>query len=285
MDIFYQAFEDFFEQLLINAPSIISAVFVLVGFVFIARITGTGIEKMLRRSDTVTTYHPFFIKLIRWIIIFVGLLISLNILGMRTIANSLLASGGVTAIVLGFAFRDIGENILAGFFLAFSRPFQVGDLIQSEGLEGRVKGVELRHTHIRTADGCDIFIPSSQIFNKPLFNYTRDGLRRTGFTVGIDYADDIGKAMNLLLDVVSGQAGVLKQPAPNITISGFGANYVEVQAWLWLNMAQSDQSLSAVRTRVMEACRKKLLEEKFILSSSVTTALDVNPLSVNVENQ
>jgi len=69
-----------------------------------------------------------------------GVLIGLNILGFYGLVTSILASGGITAVVLGFAFKDIGENFLAGFFMAFSRPFRTGDLIASEGLAIRIFG-------------------------------------------------------------------------------------------------------------------------------------------------
>lgn len=157
-----------------------------------------------------------------------GLIIALNLLGLRGAAASLLDGGGVTAVVLGFAFREIGENFLAGFVLAFSRPFEVGDLIQSEELLGEVRGIELRHTHIRTADGRDIFIPSSQIVNKPVVNYTRDGLRSPSFTVGIDYADDSERARQILLKIVQSTEGVLEIPA-------LAAQYVELEVVFWID--------------------------------------------------
>ena len=96
-----------------------------------------------------------------WIAAFVGALLALKVMGFEGVAAGMLAGGGATAIVFGFAFRQIGENLLAGLFLVFSRPFRIGDLIQSGGLpEGTVEALDLRNTHIRTTDGRDIFIPN-----------------------------------------------------------------------------------------------------------------------------
>lgn len=146
---------------------------------------------------------------------------ALNILGFYGLATSILAGGGITAVILGFAFKDIGENFLAGFFMAFSRPFRTGDLIESEGLKGLVQTIELRHTHIRTADECDVYIPSAQLLSKPLFNYTRDGLRRGTFSVGIDYGDDADRACRLIQEKVAADEKVIPKPAPAVQIAGF----------------------------------------------------------------
>jgi small-conductance mechanosensitive channel len=64
-----------------------------------------------------------------WGVGLLGFALALNLVGLRAVASGLQAGGGITAVVLGFAFREIGENLLAGFLLAFSRPFKVNDII------------------------------------------------------------------------------------------------------------------------------------------------------------
>ena len=266
-------------------PLLIYAILLLVAFIVLGKLVAKAIKKGLERGDFSTTYQTFFLKLVRGLFYVIGLLLALNTLGFTSIATSLLAGGGITAVVIGFAFREIGENILAGFFLAFSRPFSIGDLIQSEGLQGRVKGVELRHTHIRTADGCDIYIPSSQIFNKPLHNFTRDGLRRAGFIIGVDYEDNIQKALEILLKELSSFDEILRDPKPALLISNFTANYVEIQVYFWIDTFNQEISMGRVRTAAMEACRIKLIENNYTLSSNVTTSLQMNKLNVVMDNQ
>lgn len=82
------------------------------------------------------------------------------------------------------------------------RTFKPSDFIRSGDFEGRVEGIELRHTHIRAADGRDIFIPCYELFSHPLVNFTRDGLRRLTFRLGLDYGDDIDRARKMLLESV-----------------------------------------------------------------------------------
>lgn len=268
-----------------KAPQFIYAFIVLLCFIIIGRMISAIVRKTIRRSALSDTYLSYFTNIISWSFGLVGIIVSLNILGLQYISASLLAGGGITAIVLGFAFRGIGENILAGLFLAFSRPFSIGDLIRSEGLEGLVKGVELRYTHIRTFDGCDIFIPSAQIFNSPLYNYTRDGLRRVDFTVGIDYGDDIREALEVLQETTERIDGILPDPKPAIHIQGFTANYVELRVFFWINTFDKNTSLLNIKTETMEMCRNALISNGFTFSSEVRTAIDLDTLRVFLERE
>ncbi len=272
------AFVDFFPRLLFAL--------VVAGLIYVAgRMASAGVARLLKRSTMPGAYHSYFGKLTRGIFIFIAFVIFLNLIGYSGLAASLVAGGGLTAVMLGFAFKDIGENFLAGFFLAFSRPFNTDDLIESEGIQGRVKSIQLRHTHIRTSDGCDVFVPSAQLFTRPLRNYTLDGLRRGNFTVGIDYGDDVQAAGDLLLEVAKSTAGVLSEPKPSIHIRGFDPNFVELQVFFWINAKEQEANLTAVRFRLMNKCREALLENGYTFSSSVSTNVDMLPVDVSLRRE
>ncbi|MDX1495582.1 MAG: mechanosensitive ion channel, partial [Longimicrobiales bacterium] len=200
--------------------------------------------------------------------------LGLQILGLTAVATSLLATGGLLAVILGFAFREIGENLLAGLFLGVSRSFDVGDLIESSGHLGKVREIDLRQVWIRSSDGRDIFIPSAQIFRNVLVNFTRDGLRRGDFVVGVDYADDIERARELLLACTREVPDVLETPAPSVRISEFQSQYCELQVYFWID-TELGPGLSEVRSDVMAACLKVLRAEGYTLSSDVSTAVAV----------
>lgn len=273
-----------YERLIAFLPRLLIAIIVVFIIYTIGKWFAKGVVRFLKRSSIPETYHEYFGKLIRIIGAFVAFVVFLNLIGYQTLAASLLAGGGLTAVMLGFAFKDIGENFLAGFFLAFSRPFTTDDVIETDGILGQVKSIQLRHTHIRTGDGCDVFVPSAQLFTKPLHNYTLDGLRRGSFTVGIDYGDDAEKAAELLLDTTKATDGVLDTPKASVQIKGFDPNFVELQVFFWIRAKNQEASLSVVKTRAMNNCRKVLINQNFTVSSNVTTALDVNPVEVLLRN-
>jgi small conductance mechanosensitive channel len=257
------------------APRALLALVVLFVFVFAGRLVGRGVGLVLKRGGLTPTHQLFFRRLVIWVAMLLGLAMALNLLGLGGVAAGLLAGGGLTAVVLGFAFRQIGENLLAGLFLAFSRPFNVDDYIESGSFQGTVRKIELRHTHIRTPDGRDIFIPNSQIFNSSLVNFTRDGLLRPSFTVGLDYRDDVAAACELLARVTAAVEYVLAEPPPQAHVSGLAASVVEIEVVYWVNTFADGFNGLRVKGEVMDRCREALLAGGFTVASEVTSRLDV----------
>ncbi|MDX2480958.1 MAG: mechanosensitive ion channel [Desulfuromusa sp.] len=264
------------QDVTVLTPKILMSLFVLVLFIWIGRLLARGVAGVLLRNAKSKTIVQFVKQLTIWLISLLGVIPALNILGWGSLAVSLMAGGGLVAVVFGFAFREIGENFIAGFFLTFSRSFEVGDYIESEGLKGEVKTIELRHVHIRTPDGCDIFIPSAQIFKSPLFNYTRDGLRRPSFVVGIDYADDPGEAVNVLLAATNNTAGVLTNPRAIVVISALQPQYVELQVNFWVNTFEPGLTLLEIQNHVIASCCKALKNKKFTFSSDCSSNLNLS---------
>ncbi len=170
------------------------------------------------------------------IVVVLGIVLFLRQLGWGDVAGGLLAGAGVSAIVIGFAFKDIGENFLAGFFLAFSRPFTIGDLIQVEGFKGTVRSMHFRSTHIRTYDGRDIYMPNGMLMKNPLVNFTRDGLLRHDFLIGLDYGDNIPRAIQIIMQIVKSYEHLAEGPAlaPFVTIDEYSTSTINLRTSIGL---------------------------------------------------
>lgn len=270
MDQLAETFRDDLQALVAFGPRIIAAVLVLIAFYYLGKYFGKLVIAVVRRASVREIHEAFIRALTITLSLFFGLVIAFNILGLEKIAVSILAGGGVTAVVLGFAFREIGENFLAGIFLAFSRPFKIGDLIRSEDIEGYVREIELRYTHLRTEDGKDVYLPSSQLFARPVINYTQDGLRRISFTVGIDYSNDSAAACALLQNTLRQVPGVLAKPAPSVYILALAPQYVELEAFFWIDVFESSGRILAIQTEALDRCRQALLEESYVVSADTT---------------
>ena len=278
---FYERLAEFQEF----APKLVVAVLILAFAYAVGRIVGRMVATFLKQTQVSVTHKEFFRRLTIWLASSAGVFMALGHLGQGSFATGLLAGGGVTAIVLGFAFREIGENFLAGFFLAFSCPFNLGDLIESGDLRGKVMSIELRMTHIRTVDGRDIFIPNAQIFNRPLVNYTRDGLRRLTVGIGLDYGDDGQRASELILETCRKIPGVLQAPAPSAGVASFEPTFVKLELYFWINTFDPKTDITQIQTSIMEACRRALKESGFTFSSEVVSgvALEGTPRPVKLE--
>jgi small-conductance mechanosensitive channel len=255
---------------MIMAPRMLAALAVLIAAWIVGKIAARLLKAVLARSNLRYTHKNFFGRLLVWLFLLIGLSIALTLVGLGGAAKGLLAGGGVTAVVLGFAFREIVENFLAGFFLAFNPPFNLGDLIESGNLQGTVRNVALRSTHIRTVDGRDIFIPSSQIFKNPLINYTKDGLRRQEFTIGIDYANDADVACRLLRDTVAQSGLALEKPAPFVGITNFTSNFVELTVHFWIDTFNPVPGVQSQRASMMALCRRTVIDAGYTISADIS---------------
>ncbi len=241
----------------------------------ICLLLGIGIKRLAvrrlkKRTDDILLVN-FVGRLILVSFVLLGTMFLLKAIGLGSAAGSILAGAGVSAIILGFAFKDIGENFIAGFFLAFSRPFGNGDLIELEGIKGVVKEMSFRTTHIRTYDGRDIFLPNAMLVKNPLSNYTRDGLLRHKFVLGLDYGDDIALAMKTVLDDLAKMPELeqSKSLKPFIAIENFNVSTVDLGIYFWINSHRQGRNVVEVKNEVMERSLASLSNAGFTLPADI----------------
>lgn len=279
MEFVLDSFRADWEAVLGYAPRLVYAAFLFGVFAVIGSYAGRLARTVLGRSPRFRTNQRFLSRLFSWLFVSAGLLLALSLLGFTGIAASMLATGGVVAIVLGFAFREIGENILAGFFLSFSRPFELGDLIQTGEFTGTVRAIEWRYVHLRTADASDVFVPSAQIFGEPVTNFTRDGLRRPSFTVGVAYHDQPERVLALLEGAVKSVPEVAPGLKPFVTIRAFGAQVVEYEVFFFVDLNQAGRDLVATSNSVKTNCWRALRDAGMTFSSDVSSALEIQTVA------
>ena len=251
---------------------------VLIKRVFRSRVYG-------RLSDPLMM--KFVVGVIRWTILGVGILVCLKILGLGNVAIGLFSGAGVAALVLGFAFKDIGENFIAGILMAFNRPFKQGDLIQLGDQKGRVHTMGLRETVIKTYDGKDVFIPNANILKNNLINDTVDGLLRYEINLGLDYGTDLDKAFAIILDTVKSIDGVLKIPEPKVYVDSFGESTINIQYTLWVDLFDNSLDRLFIKSQAYYKVWENLTESsiampgKIIELKSYTEDLPINIKSNN----
>jgi small-conductance mechanosensitive channel len=257
------------------SPRLIYAAALLILFFLFARIFSNLVGRIMHRSERLQLQERYVRRLVMWAIRVLGVLFALSVMGFKGLAASMLATGGVVAIVLGFAFREIGENLLAGIFLNFSRPFEVGDLIKSGDLTGTVRAIDVRSVHIRTADACDVFVPSAQIFREELYNYTRDGLRRPSFCIGVAYHDEPEAVVSLLQNMVRQVDDVLPEPQALVSIKEFADSWIVYEVFFWVDVTKSARGLVDVTNDVKIQCWRVLGDAGMTYSTDVTSALEI----------
>jgi small-conductance mechanosensitive channel len=196
-------------------------------------------------------------RLAQWTTILIGLFISLSIVIPTLKAGDLIQLLGISGVAIGFAFRDILQNFLAGILILLTEPFQLDDQIVFKDFEGTVENIQTRATTIRTYDGRRIVIPNSELFTNSITVNTAFENRRLEYDVGIGYGDDIDEARRLILEAIHETEGVLQEPAADAIVVDLAASTVNIRArwWIqpphWANVLDlQDQVLTAIKNKL-----------------------------------
>ena len=225
-----------FQKLL---PNIVVALVVFAIFWLVAWVVGRVFTRWAKRRgrDNLGEVLGSFLK---WIIILFGVLIALTIVIPSLNPADLLAGLGVGSVAIGFAFKDILQNWLAGLLLLIRQPFQVGDQIIVSGYEGTVEWIETRATIITTYDKRRVIIPNADVYSSAVTVNTAHPLRRSQYDVGIGYGDPIDVARDAILAALSETPGVEKKPDYEVLVWDLAASWVTLRVRWWTNSVRTD---------------------------------------------
>ncbi len=207
--------------------------------------------------------NPFFAslvqKLVQWLVLLGGVLVALDLLGATALVGAVMGSAGVIGLALGFAFKDIAENYVAGVLLSIRRPFSPGELLRIDNThEGKVAALTSRATILVTHDGNRLTLPNALVFKSVVLNFSSNPKRRLEFSIPIDVTESIRCVQELALEVLRGTDGVLADPAPSWTVEAYDAGGITLRFFAWVDQRESD--LGKVRSEAIHAVRTRLEE-------------------------
>lgn len=269
-EIFLESLLKYWEAIQVRSPRILAGILVFLIFLGLAILLRRSVKRFLNRRMEDPLTGRFLVQIAGAIIIIIGVSVALQIVGLGRFAGGLLAGAGVGAFIIGFAFKDIGENLLAGVMLAFSRPFRIGDTVEVNGVQGVVLSLNLRNTRLKTADGKDVYVPNGNVIKNNLFNHTIDGFMRYEFTLGIDGSEDFDRAREVLIQAARSTPGVLNHgKEPLVIIAGTDSNAVLFRLLFWVDTFDRSLPVATIRSNVMGTAIKALMAEGFYMPSSI----------------
>ena len=188
--------------------------------------------------------NPFLQELarttIRWFVLAIGILIALEILQATALVGAVLGTAGVLGVALGFAFKSILENYLAGILMSVRQPFAPRDHVVIDGNEGIVVSLTSRATILMTLDGNHLRLPNALVFGSVTLNYTRNPQRRFDFEVGIGVNEDLIRAQALGVEELGRIDGVMVKPPPRALITALGDSNVQVRFHGWVDQREHE---------------------------------------------
>lgn len=188
--------------------------------------------------------NPFLMSMVRRVIQFTlvitGLVVALELLDATALVGAVVGTAGLAGLALGFAFKDIVENYLAGILLSVRQPFAKNDLVDIAGHLGKVVRLTGRETILMTPDGNHVQIPNATVFREPMLNYTRNPRRRVRIEVGIASGEEPSAALDVGCRVLRDMDGVLSDPKPDGLISGYGNGTTELRFFGWVDQRHAE---------------------------------------------
>ena len=191
------------------------------------------IKRVLLKRDIDPSVKTFVGSLVNVVLTILLIISVVGALGVQTTSfAALLASAGVA---VGMALSGNLQNFAGGLIVLLFKPYKVGDWIESQGVSGTVKEIQIFHTILTTADNKVIYVPNGAMSSGVVTNYSNQVTRRVEWIVGVDYGEDYEKVQKIVYDILAADQRILKEPAPFVALHALDASSVNVVARVWVN--------------------------------------------------
>ncbi|MCB2050132.1 MAG: mechanosensitive ion channel family protein [Novosphingobium sp.] len=243
-----------------SLPSLAIALVILIVTWILARSAVRIAARITRRAELRDDLKQLVETLTRLTIWIVGIVIALTVAIPSFTPAGAFAGLGVGALAIGFAFQDIFENFLAGVLIMLRDKMRIGDVVECEGIMGKVEHTSLRETHIRHLSNELTVVPNSLLFKNPVKILTDDVMRRNELVVGVSYDTDLDHALKVIRDTLGATPEISKDRPIDVFAQEFNASSVDFLVRFWCDSRPRD--LRETKSIVIMAIKRALDEAK-----------------------
>jgi small-conductance mechanosensitive channel len=238
-------------------PRFILAIVLATFFYFVGRLVRALIERGSHDDEISRRTLRFALgRISHGTIAIIGMLVSITAAFPGFTPGNLIGTLGIGGVAIGFAFKDIFENFLAGILILVTRPFRIGDQIIYGNYEGTVEEIHTRATYLKTYDGRRVVIPNAQLFTNSVTVNTAFNTRRLEYDFKISARDDVEGARNVLEKVLAEGKDVLPDPRADVVVTAMDGGSTTLRARWWSRSSIGDVLLG--QDRVLSAARAAL---------------------------
>jgi small-conductance mechanosensitive channel len=281
-DIVLESLRSISESFLSQLPQITAGFLVLMVTWLMTRMVERLWSKILDRFRLRKSLQELFRKLIFISIWLVGLVIAAMIIFPGLTPSKLLTVIGLGSVAIGFAFKDIFENFMAGILILLREPFQIGDFIECQEHEGTVEDITIRDTYVRQSDGQLVVLPNAMLFKNPVVVRTDLDRRRVTIICGVAYGEDVDKARDVIRTAVEDLQTVDKTKAVQIFAREFSSSSIDFEVTWWTGSRPVEVRTS--RDEVVASVKKALDEAGIEIPFPYRTLTFKKPLKTEVIN-
>ncbi len=242
--------------LVATLPNIAIAIGVVILTWIVAGVAMRTAKRLTQRASLREDLQQLIDTLVKVGVWIAGLLVAAAVVIPGLTPAGLIAGLGIGAVAIGFAFQDIFENFLAGVLIMLRDKMQIGDLIEAEGILGKVEKITLRETHIRQLSGELTILPNSMIFKNPVKILTDAPLRRNEIVVGVSYDTDLVHAKSTIRKALEALPSIAGERSIDLYAAEFNSSSVDFVVRWWTDTAANDYL--GVKSEVIFAIKQAL---------------------------
>lgn len=254
--IAYSAVDELLKSAIERLPYIASGIVVLLFFWLLSKGIKAAFWATSNRTKLDNRLRILFSRLIGIVIFVLGIFTALTIIIPSFEFSSLIAGLGFTSFVVGFAAKDILNNLFSGVLILWKEPFKIGDYIFVRDKQGKVEYIGVRATTLRMDDGEKILMPNGEMYSQPLTIRGAGAERRKKLQISIGYDSDVEKTKSNIVSVLHETEGVVADPKPSVYVTDLTADGVNVSIYFWINT--NENSPLEVFDRVARNIKKVL---------------------------
>ena len=252
----YQSIIDSANGILIGfverIPYFVASIIVILIFWFLSIVFKKIVYKLLGSRSRHQNLVKVFQRVGGALIIFIGFMIAMVVAVPGFTPAKLIGALGIGSVAIGFAFKDIFQNLLSGILLLISEPFRIGDQIVSGEYEGTVEDIKIRATTIKTYDGRQVVIPNSDLYTSALTVNTAYKQRRLQVAVGIGYEDDIEAAKAEIMQALDKADSVSTKAKPSVIATGFGDSTMDLMVRWFIEDGTQANKVASIHQVIVE---------------------------------
>jgi len=251
----WQTIERMSDGFVETLPRLVLALILVAMFYLVGKGVRAVVGRNAKRRGQQRTLELAVGRLAQAGILLVGVLVAVTAAFPSFTPANLISTLGIGGIAIGFAFKDIFQNFLAGILILVTRPFVVGDQIRFKDYEGTVEDIQTRATFLKTYDGRRVIIPNGELYTNSVTVNTAFKERRWEYDIGIGYGDDVEKARRIILRALREAEDVSPDPQADVIVVALAESTVNLRARWWTKSRIADglTAQDRVLTRVKQA--------------------------------
>lgn len=234
-------------------PNIMAGLLILTVFLIVAYLVRRTMRAYFTRKDRIDLGN-ILSALVFWGTIVFGIMVTLTVITPSIRPVDLVSGLGLGSLAIGFAFKDILQNWLAGLLILLRLPFRRGDQIQIGQSEGTVVSIEPRATVLKTYDGRIIVVPNTDVYTSHVIVSTAYDIRRVELDITVGYDYNTNEIIEIIMEAISPLDEVMDTPEPQVLCWSLGSTSMEMKIRWWVDSSRAEEVIS--RARIVQAIKE-----------------------------